>query len=58
MTFTDRYQHIREQIAYARRVETFGLSALLAPYTLSNRIPRQPSQDRVRPTTKALLPRR
>ena len=59
MTFTDRYQHIREQIAYARRVESFGLNALLAPYALRNRIPQQrTSEDVAAAASEALLPRR
>lgn len=41
MTTTARYQTIREQRAYARRVAAFGLPALLAPYTAAPRIPVQ-----------------
>ena len=59
MTYRERYDHIREQTAYARRVESFGLNALLAPYALRTRISQQrTSEDVAAPAPKALLPRR
>lgn len=58
MTYRARYDQFAEQNAYARRVENFGLTALLAPYAL-RRIPQQrTSEDRVRTATETLLPRR
>ncbi|HET7408088.1 MAG TPA: hypothetical protein VFJ21_13270 [Mycobacteriales bacterium] len=42
-TYSRRLAAIREQHAYERRIEAFGLTALLAPYTLRPvvRLPRQ-----------------
>lgn len=44
-TYVDRYRQLTEQRAYERRVAAFGLSALLAPYTVRPvvRLPRQRS---------------
>lgn len=47
-TYTGRYQQLTEQAAYRRRVEAFGLAALLAPYAVRQpliRLPRQRSNQ-------------
>jgi hypothetical protein len=54
MTMTDRYHQIAEQDAYALRIATFGLHALLAPYTVRPVRLYVPAQDHERACAEPL----
>lgn len=44
LTLAATWQQIEAQLDYRKRVEAFGLKALLAPYSISRPVVRVPSQ--------------